>query len=78
MSDLFVFSMVYVARRDDPYFYTRWDIAKPIEVVAPTKQEAINKAESVLGNAGSHYHWVFHVKSIRDALIPASNQEGQP
>lgn len=77
MSDLFVFSMIYVARRDDPYFYTRWDLAKPIEVVAATEQDAINKADTALGDAGPHHHWVFQVKSIRDALIPASNQEEQ-
>ena len=71
MSDMFVFSMIYVAARDDPYFHTRWDLAKPVEVVAETKQAAINKADKMLGNAGSHHHWVFRVKSIRDTLIPA-------
>lgn len=75
MSNMFVFSMVYVARSNDPYFYTRWDLAKPIEIVAATKREAINKAGTVLGSAGTHRHWVFQVKSIRDALITASNQE---
>ena len=72
MSDMFVFSMIYVAARDDPYFHTRWDLAKPIEIVAATKQDAINKADTALGDAGPRAHWVFRVKSIRDTLIPAN------
>lgn len=68
----YVFEMRYVARRDDPYYYTRWDLAKPVEVMATTKQEAINKAAEMLGSAGSHAHWVFKVDRIRDVrAVPA-------
>ncbi|WP_345543470.1 hypothetical protein [Microbacterium jejuense] len=67
---LFVFKMRAVARPTDPYYVTRWDRATPVEVVAATKQEAINKADATLGSAGAHRYWVFRVDSVRDVLIP--------
>ncbi|MGC0144438.1 hypothetical protein [Pseudactinotalea sp. Z1732] len=67
---LFRFEMKYVARRDDPYFHTRWDRARPITVVAATKQQAISKANAALGgDPGPHSHHVFRVVSVTDHLI---------
>lgn len=48
------------------YYYTRWDKATPISVVAETKRQAINKAAAALGDARPGYCWVFVVDSIRE------------
>ena len=70
MSDaLFTFKMRAVDRPDDSYYVTRWDRAVPVEVVAATKQDAIKKADMMLGPAGRGRYWVFHVDSVRDALL---------
>jgi hypothetical protein len=66
---MFVFKMRAVDRPRDSYYETRWDRATPVEVVAETKQAAINKAEAMLGNAGQGRYWVFHIDSVRDAMV---------
>ena len=62
----FVFEMRAVDRDRDHYYVTRWDRATPVEVVAPTKQEAINKAAVMLGDAPRGRYWVFKVDKVRD------------
>lgn len=69
---MFHFSFIYVDRPDDSYYLPRWDLAKPIDVVAETERDAINKAAAALGEAGSHRHWVFDVKAIRDVALLTS------
>lgn len=72
MSGEFLFEMRAAFRRDDPYFYTRWDQAQKVEVVARTKQEAINKADAMLGGSHSYRHWVFRVDRVRDVRAVAA------
>jgi hypothetical protein len=69
----FVFEMRAVDRSTDSYYVTRWDRAVPVEVVAATKQEAINRADAMLGSAGSHRYWVFRVDKVRD--VRASDEK---
>lgn len=66
----FVFVMRYTSHDDDPYYYQDWYGAKKIEVVAATKNEAVQKARAALGDAPRGRHWAFIVDSIRDILIP--------
>ena len=66
---LFAFKMRAVDRSNDSYYVTRWDRAVPVEVVAKTKQEAIDKADTMLGSAGRGRYWLFRVDSVRDALL---------
>lgn len=65
----FVFEMRAVARPNDPYYVTRWERAIPVEVVAPTQQEAINKADVMLGDPGHLVHWVFSIDKVRDLRV---------
>jgi hypothetical protein len=38
---------------------TRWDRAQSVTVRAETKQEAINKAAAMLGDAQCGWYWTF-------------------
>ena len=67
----FIFALDAVDRPRDPYYMTRWDRSMPVEVVASTKQEAIDKAKTMLGPAPDGLCWAFRVRSIRDVLVPA-------
>lgn len=49
------------------YYYTRWDQATPIEVVAETKQAAINAAAAILGEARRDRYWTFKTDRIAPA-----------
>lgn len=66
---MFAFKMRVVDRDNDPYYVTRWDRAVPVEVVAATKQEAINKVDAMLGPAPRGRYWVYKVDSVRDELL---------
>lgn len=50
------------------YYVTRWDRAINITVTAETREEATNKALSVLGKPRYHTgdRWVFHIDSINE------------
>lgn len=66
----FRFEMWATHRPDDAYYVTNWDRKKKITVVAPTKQDAIDKARVALGSAGHHRYWTFRVTSVTDHRIP--------
>ena len=71
----FVFQMRYIRRNIDPYYVADWYQAPTIEVVASTKEEAIRKAKTALGEAGGPYVWAFIVDKIRDIRIPTEPKE---
>lgn len=73
---LFIFELQAVERRDDPYYVTNWDKAKPITVVAETQQQAIDKADSALGKVGSNHHWVFRLIRAEDFLLKGQTVDG--
>lgn len=72
----FEFVMKAAQRDLSGYAYTRWDQATPITVRAETKQEAINKAGKVMGDARSGYDWVFSIEDIREIPEPNVTEEG--
>jgi hypothetical protein len=71
----FIFDMRYVDWSDDPYYYRDWSGSKPIEVVAPTRQEAVAKAQEVLGPPPSHRVWGIKIVSIKDVRIPTEEKK---
>lgn len=76
---MFEFDFIYIARDLTGYYYARWDRAKPITVRGRTKQEAINKADEMLGECprGYGWEWVFKTMAIREITEPAaSGREG--
>lgn len=66
----FRFEMWATDRPDDPYYVTNWDRRKKITVVAPDRAAAMRAADTALGAAGEHRHWVFKVLSVTDHRIP--------
>ena len=60
------FTLDAVTRPDDPYYMTRWGRSRPVTVVAETEQEAINRADALLGDPGGHSHWVFRTVNVRE------------
>lgn len=62
----FVFKMRAAQADRTGYYYTRWDQATPIEVVAASKKEALNKAEAVLGEPRTGRYWSYMVDKIVD------------
>lgn len=63
---MFEFTMRAVHRDRDPYYYTNWDNAQRMTVRGDTKQEAINKADAMLGPAPRGRYWVFQVDDIKE------------
>lgn len=72
---LYVFDMIYTDWNTDPYYYRDWHGAKKVEVVAATKQEAVDAAHGVLGEPPSGRRWAMQIKAIRDIRIPAPKKE---
>jgi hypothetical protein len=66
----YVFKLTAQQWRDDPYYVASSAPVHSVEVVASTKQEAIDEAARMLGPAASHRYWRFWVKSSRDIRIP--------
>lgn len=59
-----------VAERDRTgYYHTRWDLAQEMTVIATTRQEAMCKAEAVLGNPRDGRVWTFKFGMISE--VPA-------
>lgn len=76
----FRFEMWATTRPDDPYYVTNWDRRitnwdrrTKITVVAVDKPAAIRAADTALGSAGQHRHWVFEVLSVTDHRIPVED-----
>lgn len=71
----FIFDMRYTDWSDDPYYHRDWYGAKPIEVVAANRQDAVTKAREVLGPPPSHRVWGIKVVSIKDVRIPTEQKD---
>jgi hypothetical protein len=67
---LFRFEMQYVAWDNDPYYVRWWDEARPITVLAATKDDAVAKARDVLGKAPQGRFYAIRVLSITSHEIP--------
>lgn len=65
----YAWKMVAQSWDDDPYYVASSSPLIPVEVVAATKQEAINEAAKVLGDAGRGRHWQFYRISARDVRL---------
>ena len=50
------------------YYYVRWDLAQNVTVLAKTKQEAIDKADAMLGECpgGRGWRWTFKTDLIEE------------
>ena len=50
------------------YYHTRWDLAQNVTVLAKTKQEAIDKADAMLGECprGRGWGWTFKTDLIEE------------
>ena len=59
------------------YYYTRWDRAQKVTVLAKTKQEAINKADAMLGKCprGRGWGWAFKTDLIEEAPNARHSEE---
>lgn len=73
----YVFKFLAVSRPDDTYYETRWDRAKPVEVIAADRKAAISLADSLMGDPGDRRHWVFRFVSARDVRILEEESNGQ-
>lgn len=74
---LYAWDMRAQSWRDDPYYVSSSAPIYPVEVVASTKQEAIQEAARVLGSAGDHRHWRFSQIKGRDVrLVNKEKQDG--
>lgn len=53
------------------YYYTRWDNATSMSVIAETQGEAINKALALspVWDKYSDWRWTFHIDSIEEVDI---------
>jgi hypothetical protein len=63
---------------DTGYYHARWDRATPLEVIAETKKEAINKAAAMLGPEphGRGWSWRFITDSVEESgVIPTASGE---
>jgi len=65
MTSLFQFRVV--DRSTDPYFYTNWDGATPVEVEAESKPEALKKVWAVMGPSPRHRQWVADLLAVKPA-----------
>lgn len=66
---LFKFQMRYVARKADPYYYTRWDQSKPASILAGTRDEAGDKLMAMLGDPPSGYKWGWAIDRIDEMKV---------
>lgn len=60
--------------RTDPYYVGSSAPVYPVEVVAETKQEAINEAARMLGDPARDRYWRFWVDSVKDARLKQESQ----
>lgn len=67
----YAWKMVGQSWSNDTYYVGSSYPYQKVEVVASTRQEAINEAARMLGNAGNGRHWRFFDIKARDVrLIP--------
>ena len=65
---VYEFTMRAIDADNSGYYHPRWDRAKTMRVRGATKQEAINKAATMLGKTprGYGWSWIFKVDDIRE------------
>lgn len=73
MVSTFRFEMRAAERDVTGYCHTRWDQAQAITVLATTREEAMEKAERVLGEPHRGYCWVYAFDNISEVT-----GEGEP
>ncbi|GAA1048258.1 hypothetical protein [Arthrobacter russicus] len=73
----FTFSMRAIPKDPSGYYYPRWDKAQKLTVKADTKQEAINKADRMLGPNARRWPWSFIVDQIAESP-EADNKPTEP
>lgn len=61
---MYRFHMRYVSRPADSYYHTRWDLAKPVSVLASNQNEASQKVSSMLGELNHGYRWALTIDRI--------------
>lgn len=52
------------------YFYTRWDRATPVHVIADSRDDAIAKVWPLMGEARSGRYWTAKLQSVEP--VPAN------
>lgn len=65
---------VRVVQHDrEGYYYPRWDLATPMTITAPTRQDAVNQACALMGSCprGRGWYWGVKVDAIRPAVPTA-------
>ena len=73
----YAWKMTAQAWRDDPYYVGSSAPLNPIEVVAPTRQEAMNEAARVLGPLRRGWVWRFFDIKGRDVRLTEEVEHGQ-
>ena len=71
---LFRFKGRYVSCDPEGYYYTRWDCANPVSVLARSKDEAGKKLCAILGEAPQHRTWTVMWDSIDEELQAKDGQ----
>ena len=61
---LFRFTIQAVPEDPSRYYSTRWDLAQKLTVIAANRDEAGQKAASVLGKSDRNWPWAFSFQSI--------------
>lgn len=67
---LYEFTIRYVDRPTDTYYYTNWDNSVVTTVIAPTKDQAFKSLWAMLGSAGNHRTWTGRIISSMAAPTP--------
>lgn len=64
----FEFKMRATDKDKSGYYYTRWDRAIPLTVIADNRSEAFKKCWALLGDSrrGSGWTWTAHIDSIKE------------
>lgn len=72
---MYAWSMIGTSWSDDPYYVASGRPGRPVTVVATERQEAINEAARMLGDAGSHRHWQFTQIKAKDLRLMSDGEE---
>ena len=62
----FRFHARVVEKDSSGYYYARWDKARKVSVLAHTKDEAIDKIDTMMGKNRSGWHWSMIFDSIEE------------
>jgi hypothetical protein len=59
-----IFHMRVASADREGYYYTRWDQATPVTTRATTKQQAVNAACALMGEARRGRYWTVMVDKV--------------